>query len=110
MLGASDSENEAYRIGSHFDEGDMLKYFHASNLQFYQPGSGIDPSNNLGGDCRYNYVLGIDGGSGGRSGLRNCQLSPKIEATPASSQIRRFRRNREKGGLADVARASLLQR
>lgn len=77
MLGASDSENEAYRIGSHFDEGDMLKYFHASNLQFYQPGSGIDPSNNLGGDCRYNYVLGIDGGSGGRSGLRNCQLSPK---------------------------------
>ncbi|QKQ55926.1 TonB-dependent receptor domain-containing protein [Achromobacter xylosoxidans] len=77
MLGASDSENEAYRIGSHFDEGDMLKYFHASNLQFYQPGSGIDPSNNLGGDCRYNYVLGIDGGSGGRSGLRNCQLSPE---------------------------------
>lgn len=73
MVGAADSENDAYKIGSHFNDGEMLKYFHASSLNFFD---GVnDPTNNFQGGCRYNYVSGISGG--GRDGLRNCQLSPE---------------------------------
>lgn len=72
MVGVSDRETDAYRIGSHFDEGDMLKYFHATNMEF-AGGSGRNGRGR--GDCRYNQVVGIDRSSGGRSGLVNCQLS-----------------------------------
>ncbi|MFJ5483615.1 TonB-dependent receptor domain-containing protein [Pectobacterium actinidiae] len=73
MVGASDSENDAYRVGSHFDTGDMLKYFHATSLNFYDGTN--DPTNNWQGGCRYSYVTGV--ASGGRDGLNNCQLSPE---------------------------------
>lgn len=73
MVGAADSENDAYRIGSHFNDGDMLKYFHATNLNIYD---GInDPTANWQGGCRYYYVVGHTGS--GRDGLNNCQLSPE---------------------------------
>lgn len=73
MVGAADSENDAYRIGSHFNDGDMLKYFHATNLNFVD---GInDPTSNWEGSCRYQGIRGVTSGS--RDGLNNCQLSPE---------------------------------
>lgn len=72
MVGAADSENDAYKIGSHFDDGDMLKYFHARNLNFYDNIN--NPELNWGGGCRY-QVRGVSSGS--RDGMENCQLSPE---------------------------------
>ncbi len=70
MLGASDSKNDAYKIGSHFNEGAMLNEFHATNLKF---ANGQQEFNTL-DNCAYN-VVGIT--SGTRDGLTNCQMTPQ---------------------------------
>jgi heme acquisition protein HasR len=73
MVGASDSRNDAYRIGSSFDKGDMLRNFHANNLEFRdRANTYLNPKV---GDCSYLGVVGVTGG--GRDGFRNCQLTPE---------------------------------
>ncbi|MGO2137164.1 MAG: TonB-dependent receptor domain-containing protein, partial [Marinobacter sp.] len=74
MVGASDSSNDAYKIGSNFDKGDMMRDFHANNLEFRDSKhTYLHPVAGVAGDCRYLGVLGITGA--GRDGFRNCQLS-----------------------------------
>lgn len=71
MVGASDSRNDAYKIGSNFDKGDMMRNFHANNLEFRD--SKHTYLNPTAGDCRYFGIVGVT--SGGRDGFRNCQLT-----------------------------------
>lgn len=71
MIGASDSRNDAYKIGSNFDKGDMMRDFHANNLEFRD--SKHTYLNPRAGECRYLGIVGVAGG--GRDGFRNCQLS-----------------------------------
>lgn len=72
MVGASDSSNDAYRIGSSFDRGDMLRNFHARNLQYVD---GLYPFRDTKDNCRY---LGIAGPTKGfQDGFNNCQLTPE---------------------------------
>ncbi|WP_131189765.1 TonB-dependent receptor domain-containing protein [Stutzerimonas kirkiae] len=70
MLGASDSENDAYSVGSHFNEGDMLRYTHAKNFGFWlnDGAQQQSPSN-----CRYSGILGMSGGF--QDGFHNCQFN-----------------------------------
>lgn len=58
MIGAAESENDAYHIGQSFDRGAMLRDAHATNITFYQRGSSIDPR--AGVTCRY-CVAGLGG-------------------------------------------------
>jgi heme acquisition protein HasR len=72
MLGASDTENSAYKVGSSFNENDMQRDFHANNLQFYR-GLGINITHV--GNCRYFGIQGASGSGGYMDGLANCQLT-----------------------------------
>jgi heme acquisition protein HasR len=72
MLGASDSQNDSYRVGSKLNDKDMLKYFHASNMNFWENDGHSALSNN---DCRYAGITGIS--KGVQDGFRNCQLTPQ---------------------------------
>ncbi|HEI8721474.1 TPA: TonB-dependent receptor [Serratia marcescens] len=93
MIGASDSRNDAYHIGSNFDKGDMLRNFHASNLEFR------DSQNTyllpVVGDCRYLGVRGPAGGS--RDGFSNCQLTQQklewLKGAAKSGELRGTQRN-----------------
>lgn len=72
LLGVSRSKNDAYRIGSHFNQGAMLNGFHATNMQF------SDDQNNTyysAENCRYGSINGISGGY--QDGLSNCMLTPQ---------------------------------
>jgi len=71
MIGVSDAENEAYRIGSNFNDGDMLKYFHATNTNIPGRSGG---NGELLTACRY-LVLGVTGGV--RDRMSNCQFTPE---------------------------------
>lgn len=78
MVGASDSKNDAYNIGSRFNKSDMLKNFHANNLSFYDAENDLIGATYTKGNCRY---LGIRGPTGPRDGFDNCQLTPsKLDA------------------------------
>ncbi|WP_437610135.1 TonB-dependent receptor domain-containing protein [Erwinia sp. V71] len=70
MLGASHSKNDAYKVGSNFNDGAMLNEFHATNLLF-ATGSNQFPTTS---NCAY-AVRGIAGGT--RDGLENCQMTPQ---------------------------------
>ncbi|MGK3111945.1 TonB-dependent receptor domain-containing protein [Candidatus Pantoea formicae] len=72
LLGVSRSKNDAYSVGSNFNQGEMLNGFHATNLQFY------DDQNtyyNSAENCRYGGVTGVSGGF--QDGLNNCMLTPQ---------------------------------
>lgn len=94
MVGASDSRNDAYHVGSSFDTGDMLRNFHANNLEFR------DNANTYlhftkEDQCRY---LGIRGPAGGsRDGFNNCQLSPQklewLKEAAKSGELKGTQRN-----------------
>ncbi|WP_193755192.1 TonB-dependent receptor domain-containing protein [Kerstersia gyiorum] len=71
MVGASDSRNDAYKIGSNFDKGDMMRNFHANNLEFRD--SKHTYLHPIADDCRYLGIVGVT--RGGRDGFRNCQLT-----------------------------------
>lgn len=75
MFGASDSENDAYRIGSNVNNGDMLRDVHARNMSFWIN----DGAKMLAGDsrnnCRYLSVSGASRGIG--DSFANCQLTPE---------------------------------
>ncbi len=58
MIGAAESENDAYHIGQSFDRGAMLRDAHADNITFHHGGSPIDP--HLRQTCRY-CVAGVGG-------------------------------------------------
>lgn len=72
LLGVSRSKNDAYRIGSHFNEGAMLTGFHATNTQFYDDQQNTYYSSE---NCRYGSINGVSGGS--NDGLSNCMLTPQ---------------------------------
>jgi len=77
MLGASDSENDAYRIGSKVNSKDMMRDGHARNLTFWNTSTRSDGTLSSSlmqfTDCRY---LGITGPSRGfQDGFNNCQFS-----------------------------------
>jgi heme acquisition protein HasR len=62
MLGASDSENDPYRVGSNMNDKDMLRYFHATNMNFWENGhSALSNTDN----CRYVGIVGASGGGAG---------------------------------------------
>ncbi len=72
MLGASRSKNDAYSVGSNFNEGEMLNQFNAFNFAF------SDDQNNTYSateNCRYGYVNGLSGGY--QDGFNNCMLTPQ---------------------------------
>lgn len=70
MLGASHSKNDAYKIGSNFNDGAMLNEFHATNLMFRNGVQEFPTTSN----CAYS-VRGIAGGT--RDGMQNCQMTPQ---------------------------------
>ncbi len=70
MLAAADAESTDYRVGSHFDTGDMLREFNATNLNYYDGVTAISSHDN----CRYTGVTGVTGGF--QDGLNNCMLTP----------------------------------
>ncbi len=70
LAGGAYSNNDDYRVGSGFDTDAMQNNFHANNVTFY----GADHTTGLPeGDCRYQRIIGIYGGS--YSGFSNCQLT-----------------------------------
>ncbi|HEN8221987.1 TPA: TonB-dependent receptor [Pseudomonas aeruginosa] len=96
MIGASDSQNDAYRVGRNFDRGDMLKNFHANNLTFlddantYRDGYAFTRD-----ECRYLGIRGLAGGS--RDGFSNCQLTPEkldwLKQAAESGELKGTQRN-----------------
>jgi heme acquisition protein HasR len=70
MVGASESENEAYRVGSNMNDNEMLRYAHSRNMQFWiNDGHTVQQTIN----CRY---VGITGPSlGFQDGFNNCQFT-----------------------------------
>jgi len=93
MIGASDSRNDAYKIGSNFDKGDMMRNFHANNLEFRD--SKHTYLHPIADDCRYLGIIGVTGG--GRDGFRNCQLSPDkagwLKQAAESGELKGTQRN-----------------
>lgn len=69
MIGAAESENDAYRIGQSFDRGAMLRDAHGENMKFFKSGSPVDPW--AGVICR--YCVAGRGGMG--SAMANRQLT-----------------------------------
>jgi heme acquisition protein HasR len=70
MAGASDSENEPYRIGSNVNNSDMLREAHARNLNFWLMKSRKYSAIN---NCRYSNITGPS--SGVQDGFNNCQFT-----------------------------------
>lgn len=89
MLGASHSKNDAYKIGSNFNDGAMLDEFHATNLTFTNGVQESVTTNN----CAWS-VRGIAGGT--RDGLTNCQMTPQ--------QLEWFRQAAKSGELKGTER------
>jgi len=85
MIGASDAESEAYRTGSNFNDGDMLKYFQATNTNIPGRSGG---NGELITACRY-LVLGVTGGI--RDRMSNCQFTPE--------ELRLFKQAAKSGAL-----------
>ncbi len=72
MLGASRSRNDAYSIGSNFNQGAMLNDFNAFNFSFVNDQN--SPYSAL-ANCRYGSVNGLSGGY--QDGFNNCMLTPE---------------------------------
>ncbi|EBY9794334.1 TonB-dependent receptor [Salmonella enterica subsp. enterica serovar Minnesota] len=93
MVGASDSSNDAYRVGSSFDKGDMLRNFHANNLEFRDNANTYLHQRT--GECRYLGIRGLAGGS--RDGFSNCQLTPEkldwLKQAAESGELKGTQRN-----------------
>jgi len=93
MVGASDSRNDAYNIGSSFDRGDMMRSFHSNNLEFRDNANTY--LHQKAGECRYLGVRGPAGGS--RDGFANCQLTPDkldwLKQAAKSGELKGTQRN-----------------
>ncbi|EDT3379616.1 hypothetical protein CW959_001648 [Salmonella enterica subsp. enterica serovar Mbandaka] len=74
MLGATDSENEGYRIGSNFNKSDMLRDLHATTMNMFVETDRYGPIQSIAQgytNCRW-QAAGM-GGLG--SAMNNCQMN-----------------------------------